>query len=73
MSTNSAISSASWGIQQNLRQFDDAAANIAKSPFGPEVVRDLVQMKFAKHAVAANVRVLQTADQVLGQVVDIIA
>jgi len=67
----SAFSSASWGIQQNLRLFDDAAARIAQPPFSPEMIRDVVQMKLAKQGVAANIRVLQTADAVLGQLVDI--
>jgi len=73
MSTISAVSSASSGIQQNLHQFNVAADRMSVSRFGPDLLRDVAQMKIAKFGVSANIAVLQTADEVLGEMVDIIA
>jgi hypothetical protein len=52
---------------------DAAAERIAYQPFGTNTIRDLVDMKMAKHEVAANAAVVRTADEMLGTLVDILA
>ena len=73
MSTISAINSASSGIQQNLQQFNVAADSIATASFGPDMLRDLAQLKLAELGVSANIKVLVESDRVLGHIVDLTA
>ncbi len=69
----SALSTASSGIQRNLASLDAAAERIAYQPLGTNTVKDLIDMKVAKHGVAANAAVVRTADEMLGTLVDILA
>ena len=70
---NAAIDSASSGIQQNLHQFNVAVDSIATTPFGPDMINDLAQMKLAELGVSANIKVLVASDRVLSHIVDLTA
>ncbi len=70
MSLISPISSASLGIQQELRQFSEAAARLSHQPADSEVVSDVAQMKLAERRISYNAQVMRTADQILGLVLD---
>ena len=67
----STMSTVCAGIQRHLASSDAAAERIACQTFGMNTIKDLVDMKIAKHAVVANAAVVRTADQMLGTFVDI--
>jgi hypothetical protein len=69
----SATSSASIGIQRNLQTFNAAAERISSQPIGPNIIRDIMQMKQAKHGVMINAKVLVIADRMNGQLIDLFA
>lgn len=73
MTNLSATSSASMGIQRNLQAFDAAARRIASQPLGPDVISDISQMKQAKYGILINVKVMQIANRMNGQLVDLFA
>ena len=73
MTQISATSSASIGIQRNLQAFNAAAKRISNQPLGPDVVRDIVQMKQAKYGLMINAKVLAMADRMNGQLIDLFA
>lgn len=71
MTLLSASSSAAVGIHRNLQAFNAAAKRVSSLPLGPNVVRDIVQMKQAKHGVMVNAKLHQMADRMNGQLVDL--
>ena len=73
MTQISATGSASIGIQRNLQAFNAAAERISSQPLGPNIVRDIVQMKRAKYGVMINAKVLVIADRMNGQLIDLFA
>ena len=73
MTPISALSSGSVGIHRNLQAFNAAAERISNQPLGPNVVRDIVQMKQAKYGVMINAKVLGMADRMNGQLIDLFA
>jgi hypothetical protein len=70
-----AIDSASVGLSAALQRFDRTAASIARAgtPGESDLVADLVTLRTEKIAVAASARVLRTADEMLGTVIDLLA
>ncbi len=68
-----ALDSAVSGIQSNLARLDRAAGRIASPANMLDLAGDVVDQKLAKHGVKANVRVLQTADKMIGTLIDLLA
>jgi hypothetical protein len=73
-----ALHSALAGIQLNLRNLDSSASRISRigayEPGGEsppiDLAREFVDMIVAKHGVSANLRVVETVDEMLGLLVD---
>ncbi len=73
MSAISASVFAIYGIQANLRRLDDAANRIAGQPSDSDLAADLVDLKTAKNVISANAKVIKTADELLGTLLDTFA
>ena len=71
MSSIPAIASASLGLQQNLRQFDDAARRVS-STLDSDLARGVVDLKQAQHGIAVNAAVLRAADESVATLIDIL-
>ena len=71
MSFPSAISSATYGIQNNLQRFEEAAWHIARTP--ADSATGVADLKMAKHAIFANAAVIRTADELAGTLIDVLA
>ena len=74
MSDNSILGIAQTGIQTGLNGVKKNAANLAskesmQSQSSP--VNDLVEMKMNKYQVLASGKVIETADQMLGSLLDV--
>jgi flagellar hook protein FlgE len=68
----SSIASAMSGMARALGQFDRASARIAQ-PEPADLVADRVEQMTAKHAFAANLATIRTADDMLGTLIDTVA
>ncbi len=69
---NSAIYSASAGIQNNYARFADAVNRISDPDFAADV-RDIMDLKKAEHGVKVNVAVLKRANALADGLIDILA
>jgi flagellar hook protein FlgE len=67
-----ALDSAVGGIAAGMASFQRASARIAR-PADPTLERDLVQTMADSTGVTANAKVAQTADQMVGTLIDIVA
>ncbi len=76
MQINNATQTALQGLQNSQRQLNEQANTIARgverdpSP-GDETTEALVKVKSASNTAHANARVLKTADEMLGNLLDI--
>lgn len=84
MEIQSAFNSGVQGLQTASNQVTEAASNIARetarteppvqqtleSPPPQDVTTSLVQLKVAENGAAASTRVIETADQTLGTIID---
>jgi len=68
----SALGHAAHAIHDRMQRFERSAERLARSP-QPDHVREVVEQMTAKHAVAANVAVIRTADSMVGSLFDIVA
>jgi len=69
----SSISSAMSGMASAISQFDRASARIAQPVSDmSDPVKDRVEQVIAKHAFAANLATIRTADDMLGTLIDTI-
>jgi len=68
----SSISSAMSGMASAIGRFDRASARIAQ-PEPADLIADRVEQMTAKHAFAANLTTIRTADDMLGTLIDTIA
>ena len=68
----SAVGTAFMGIQRNFAMFDSAANRLAMQSFDAESIRDVRDMKLAKHGVAANAAVLRVADEMTSEVINLL-
>ncbi len=76
MDINSAMSTAVTGIKRGMRSVETQAANIASAktfshPPEKDVTEPLVYMIEGKNQVEASAKVVRTADEMLGSVLDI--
>jgi hypothetical protein len=63
------IAGAGNAISAEFRRFERSAARVAAPE--PDVVRETVEQLASKHAVAAQVAVIRTADQMTGELFNI--
>ena len=84
METNSLMSSGLGAVQVGQQRIETAAATIAEASLPAasnsqavaevvELTEQLVQMKVGEHAAKAGVRMIQSADEVLGTLINTIA
>lgn len=66
------ISSAAAGIQQNLQRID-VVANRVSDPDTAVSIAEIVDMKRAEHGVQVNAAVLKVANEMSGQLIDVLA
>jgi len=73
MSTIPAIQSAYTGIQSGIQKLNDNSASIAKASTtnNINVTEPLVDMMLNEQQVKASVKVMETADDMLGNLLDI--
>ncbi|RYG16657.1 MAG: flagellar hook protein FlgE [Caulobacteraceae bacterium] len=74
MGINSITSIAQAGIQGALGRFETSARRVAQSgdpAAGVELEQEVVSQLNAKQEVSANISVLRTADEMMGQLLDI--
>ncbi|WP_444437454.1 hypothetical protein [Pseudomonas sp. A6] len=70
--SGNAFSTGLQGLQRSLQQVDRAAAQVAAQPVAKDdIARPMVDMEMSKYAALASSRVLQTADETLGTLIDI--
>jgi hypothetical protein len=69
----SATHTALRAIEEQLARLERTARRIAvQAPLG-DLPGDLLELRLAHHGVAANVKVVKTADEMLGSLLDILA
>jgi hypothetical protein len=68
----SALGHAAYAIHDRMQRFERSAERLARSQ-EPDYVRETVEQMTAKHAVAANVAVIRTADEMVGSLFHIVA
>jgi flagellar hook protein FlgE len=68
----SAIGSAMSGMASAVRRFEGASARIAE-PEPADPISDRVEQLTARHAFAANLATIRTADDMIGTLIDTIA
>lgn len=84
MEINSLMSSGLGAVQVGQQRIESAAATIAEASLSAasnsqavaevvELTEQLVQMKVGEHAAKAGVRMIQSADEVLGTLINTIA
>ncbi|RRV17515.1 hypothetical protein [Pseudomonas saudiphocaensis] len=84
MEINSLMSSGLGAVQVGQQRIENAAATIAEASLSAasnsqavaevvELTEQLVQMKVGEHAAKAGVRMIQSADEVLGTLINTIA
>ena len=67
-----AVSSALSGIQNATDRMNRSAEKIAKGDLD-QMAKSAIDMKMAKHAVAANAAVIRAVDQMTEETIDILA
>ena len=72
-SISSIAANAQFGIQQALSRFDNSAQRTARSATDPSVdpAQEVVEQVSAKTAAEANFKVMATANDMLGSLLDI--
>ncbi|MBP8174267.1 MAG: flagellar biosynthesis protein FlgE [Aeromonadaceae bacterium] len=74
MQINSAVNSGYLGIQRANQQVDSSSAQIASlatKPEGVDLNKELVSLKQAEIGGAASAKVVKTADEMMGTLIDI--
>lgn len=76
MAVNSVLQTGVQGVQSSVRGIQDAAQKISQTgtPQGPQtatdIVEPLVDLKLYEVSAQANAKVVQTADRMLGTLLD---
>lgn len=73
VSTGTAMRTATQGIERGIARADSAARAVADSTAAEpaDLAAAAVEMRQAKNDVAANARVLRTADEMIGTLIDL--
>ena len=78
MAVGSLLSIGTQGVQAGMRRANEAAQDIVRvttgSPDkGGDLVTPLVDLKVSEHLVAASAKVIKSADETLGTLIDTLA
>ena len=74
MEINSAVNSGYLGLQRATQQVDASSSQIAQLSTKPEqvdVTKELVNLQVAQQSGAASAKVVKTADEMMGTLIDI--
>ena len=72
MSTIAPIQSALYGLRTQLDRFERTAEQIAAEAPSGRLAEQMVDLSISKAGVQANVKVVQTADEMLGSLLDLL-
>ena len=64
------ITSAMAAINRHLRQLEGAAGRIARQEPHPDLAHEMVHLLLSSHGVKVNMKVMKTADQLVGTIFD---